>query len=96
MQLKHEKENVIAANVNMNEKRPHLHLKIIPIVLDKNGEEKNCCKNVLTKSYINTLHTDSAQYMNVKFSHIYNKNEPQDWTRFVMNRKYNEELMEYF
>lgn len=62
---KHGEKNVISAYVHNDETTPHMHFSFIPIVYDeKKGREKVCCKDVLTKAYLNSFHDELQAEMN--------------------------------
>lgn len=62
---KHGEKNVISAYVHNDETTPHMHFSFIPIVYDeKKGREKVCCKDVLTKAYLNGFHDELQAEMN--------------------------------
>ena len=61
---KHGEKNVISAYVHNDETTPHMHFSFIPIVYDaKKDREKVCCKEVLTKSYLNGFHDELQKEM---------------------------------
>ena len=62
---KHGEKNVISAYVHNDETTPHMHFSFIPIVYDaKKDREKVCCKEVLTKTYLNGFHDELQAEMN--------------------------------
>lgn len=62
---KHGEKNVISAYVHNDETTPHMHFSFIPIVYDaKKDREKVCCKDVLTKAYLNSFHDELQKEMN--------------------------------
>lgn len=61
--MKHGRENVAYARVHKDESSPHAHFGIIPVVKDKNGNEKCCAKDVFTKAYMNRAHSELQQFL---------------------------------
>ena len=50
-------ENVLAANVHMDESQPHMHFQFMPFVQDKeNGGQKLCARDLETPKSLRTLH----------------------------------------
>lgn len=67
---KHGVENVIYAQVHMDETQPHLHIGIIPAVdlppekIKEGGPtQKVCAKEVFTKAYLQSIHAEVEQYV---------------------------------
>lgn len=58
------KENIVYAKVHKDEKTPHLHLGVIPIVKDKDGREKLCCKELFDKNELKRLHPEIEKAIN--------------------------------
>ena len=57
-------DNLISACVHMDESTPHMHAMFAPIVPDpKTGGEKLCCKDVITRADLRTIHEDMAEYL---------------------------------
>ncbi len=57
-------ENVIAANVHLDETTPHLHFDFMPFVPDeKNGGKKLCAKNMETPSTLGSMHKKLQVYL---------------------------------
>lgn len=68
---KHGLENMVYAQVHVDETNEHLHIGIIPAVpIDKPKEggptEKVCAKEVFTKEYLSTAHADCQAYVSEK------------------------------
>ncbi len=58
------KENVISANVHMDETTPHMHFAFVPVTEDKKkGGYKASAKEVLNKSDLQSLHRDLQRYL---------------------------------
>jgi len=61
-------KNVISAYVHMDENRPHMHFAFVPVVIDKKkGFEKVSAKEVITKTDLQTFHTDLSKHMEEVF-----------------------------
>lgn len=57
-------ENVIAANVHLDETTPHLHFDFMPFVPDeKNGGKKLCAQNMETPSTLGSMHKKLQVYL---------------------------------
>lgn len=52
------KENIAYATVHKDETSPHIHIGVIPITRDKNGQEKLCAKEVFNKQELQRLHPE--------------------------------------
>lgn len=59
---KHGAENIVYARVHKDERSVHGHLGIIPVV-NKDGVEKCCAKDVFTKAYMNRAHSELQQFL---------------------------------
>ena len=58
------KENVISANVHMDETTPHMHFAFVPVTEDKKkGGYKVSAKEVLNRSDLQSLHGDLQCYL---------------------------------
>ena len=58
------KENVISANVHMDETTPHMHFSFIPVTEDKRkGGYKVSAKEVINRSDLQSLHGDLKHYL---------------------------------
>ena len=57
------KENVISANVHMDESSPHMHFAFIPVCKDKKRGEKVCAKKVCSKSDLESFHKDLSKHL---------------------------------
>ena len=58
------KENVISANVHMDETTPHMHFAFVPVTKDKKkGGYKVSAKEVLNRSDLQSLHGDLQHYL---------------------------------
>lgn len=58
------KENVISANVHMDETTPHMHFAFIPVTKDKKKSVyKVSAKEVLNRSDLQSLHGDLQRYL---------------------------------
>lgn len=60
------KENIIAATVHKDEKTPHMHLEVMPIVTDKQGVRKLCAKDFETPTKLKKIHPDISKYLTAK------------------------------
>lgn len=74
---KHGMKNIAYAYVHMDEHTPHLHLGIIPAVPIKDAKEgrpkeKVCAKEVFTKKYLETIHSDLQIYVSEKLGYEVN------------------------
>lgn len=57
-------ENVISANVHMDETTPHMHFSFVPLVDDKKyGGKKLCAKNMETPKSLAKIHKDIKEYL---------------------------------
>ena len=57
-------ENVISANVHLDETSPHMHFAFVPVVMDKNKKiEKVSAKERITRQELKTFHTDLQGYL---------------------------------
>lgn len=57
-------KNIIAAKVHMDEKTPHMHLSLVPVIKDKKkGITKLCAKELFDKAELKELQTDYPDYM---------------------------------
>lgn len=81
------KENIISANVHLDEKSHHLHYKFIPVALNRNGKESVCCKKVHNKMDLASLHPDCGKYLDKHFP-LTRNGKPYSWIPLVMIRKY--------
>ena len=52
------KDNIAYATVHKDEKTPHLHIGVIPIVKDKDGRERLCAKELFDKKELKRLHPE--------------------------------------
>jgi len=58
------KENVISANVHMDETTPHMHFAFVPVTEDKKrGGYKVSAKEVINRSDLQNLHVDLQRYL---------------------------------
>lgn len=89
------KKNIVSANVHLDETSPHMHFKIIPVALNSHGKESVCCKRVLNKTNLRTIHPDLAKYLNEKLP-ISNKQGPTSWAKDIMCNKYQKQLSKRF
>lgn len=60
------KENIIASTVHKDEKTPHMHLEVMPIVTDKQGYRKLCAKDFETPTKLKKIHPDMSKYLTAK------------------------------
>lgn len=67
LERRYGRENVVSAYVHMDEKTPHLHFAFIPVTKDKKrGGFKVSAKEVLTRSDLQTFHTDLQKELREK------------------------------
>lgn len=59
----HGRENLIYARVHMDETNPHLHLGIVPIIIDNKGFERVNAKKRLDLKYLHTIHDKVAEHV---------------------------------
>ena len=52
------KDNIAYSTVHKDEKTPHLHIGVIPIVKDKDGRERLCAKELFDKKELKRLHPE--------------------------------------
>lgn len=52
------KNNVVCSVVHYDEKRSHMHFVFCPIVEDRKHRRKLCCKEVVNREMLQTLHED--------------------------------------
>lgn len=50
------KENVISAWVHKDETTPHMHFCFMPVVKDKDGTDRLCCREVINRSELQRFH----------------------------------------
>lgn len=56
--------NVIGAFIHRDETRDHMHFCFAPIVTDPDGRERLCCKEIVNREDLRTLHTDIERAVN--------------------------------
>lgn len=56
------KENVISAWVHMDEITPHMHFSFVPVVKDKDGKERLCAKEVISRFELQKFHPQLQEY----------------------------------
>lgn len=56
--------NIAYATVHKDEVSPHLHIGVIPIVKDKDGQERLCCKDLFNKQELQRLHPEIEKSVN--------------------------------
>jgi len=60
-------ENVIAANVHLDETTPHMHFQFLPLVEDKeHGGVKLCAKGLETAASMKKIHPELQKYLSEK------------------------------
>lgn len=65
-------ENVVSANVHVDETTPHMHFDFVPVVWDeKKQREKVSAKEVLTRKELQSFHQDLDDYLKKEIPHIY-------------------------
>lgn len=57
-------KNIAYATVHKDEKTPHIHLGVIPITKDKDGQERLCAKNLFDKNELQRLHPEIEKELN--------------------------------
>lgn len=66
------KENIISAWVHRDEPgaMPHIHIKAVPVVLDKDtGKEKLSAKALITRAYLKQFHPKLQKYVEAELGH---------------------------
>jgi hypothetical protein len=64
LEKRYGRENVVSAYVHMDEKTPHMHFAFIPVTEDrKKGGFKVSAKEVLTRSDLQSFHTDLQRFL---------------------------------
>lgn len=58
-----DQRNVISSYVHMDERTPHMHFNFVPVI-DRDGQERLCCKEVITRDDLKTLHRDVEREVN--------------------------------
>lgn len=58
--------NIVTAAVHMDETTPHMHFQFMPIILDKNGTERLCAKDLETPKRLKTVHPKLQKYLTDK------------------------------
>lgn len=62
-------KNVVCSYVHLDETTPHLHYCFVPVVIDKkSGNEKLCCKELMTKGELNKFHKELDKQMAAEFN----------------------------
>lgn len=56
--------NVIGAFVHKDESRDHMHFCFAPIVTDPDGRERLCCKEIINRDDLKSLHNDIEREVN--------------------------------
>ena len=54
-------ENIVEAVLHLDEKTPHIHMHVVPIVTNKDGTQKLCAKELTTKGQLTHYHTEYAK-----------------------------------
>jgi len=63
-------KNIVSAYVHMDEHQPHLHFCFMPIFYDtKKGKEKLSAKEVITRSDLNSFHSDLEKHLKNTFKY---------------------------
>ena len=66
------KENVVSANVHVDETTPHMHFDFVPVVWDeKKQREKVSAKEVLTRNELKSFHQDLDNFLKKEIPEIY-------------------------
>lgn len=66
------KENVVSANVHVDETTPHIHFDFVPVVWDeKKQREKVSAKEVLTRNELKSFHQDLDNFLKKEIPEIY-------------------------
>lgn len=64
LQQRYGKQNLISANIHMDEAQPHLHYCFVPVVYDtKKQRNKVSAKEVLNRRDLETFHNDLGSYL---------------------------------
>lgn len=54
-------ENIVEAVLHLDERTPHIHMHVVPIVTNKDGSQKLCAKELTTRGLLSKYHTDYAK-----------------------------------
>lgn len=54
-------ENIVEAVLHLDEKTPHIHMHVVPIVTNKDGTQKLCAKELTGRTQLMRLHTEYAK-----------------------------------
>lgn len=60
---KYGEKNVITAYVHKDETTAHMHYLFVPVTLDKNGNEKLCCKDIINRATLKKFHPELEKYL---------------------------------
>lgn len=60
------KENVISAWIHKDETTPHMHFAFVPVVIDEDGTERLCAKEVISRTELNRFHPELQEYVEEK------------------------------
>lgn len=54
-------ENIVETVLHLDERTPHIHMHVVPIVTNKDGSQKLCAKELTTRGLLSKYHTDYAK-----------------------------------
>jgi len=54
-------ENIVEAVLHLDEKTPHIHMHVVPIVKNPDGSQKLCAKDLTKREQLRQLHTEYAK-----------------------------------
>lgn len=81
---------VVSSYIHRSESTPHMHFAFLPVI-NRNGEQTFCAKEVITRADLSTFHRDLADYMDTqgicKKSDILNGNTKRDETGRALSVK---------
>ncbi len=60
---RYDKKNVISAWVHMDEITPHMHFAFVPVKIDKDGKERLCAKEVISRFELQKFHPKLQEYV---------------------------------
>lgn len=54
-------ENIVEAVLHLDEKTPHIHMHVVPIVKNPDGSQRLCAKDLTKREQLRQLHTEYAK-----------------------------------
>jgi len=61
------KENIMYAEVHLDEATPHLHVGIVPVVVDEKGNEKLCARELFTRNSLKALQDNYYEAVSCRY-----------------------------